>query len=122
MTKGSTDLDSEGIVSKTPIRVYNINDDTLTSEEFNAIVKLLVDPIVDDYKINSPVLGCIPFGGSISIMPPSVIDSVVIEMSQKPGVNDPKGKTAKDAIEREIGRKIGDVSFAEQYFMERDFK
>lgn len=103
MTKGSVDTASSGLISKSPIRVYNINDDGLKDGEIRAIEKLLADPIADAIATDSPLLSEIPQ------------DGVVIEMSPKPGVNDPEGKTTKEAIERIIGRKIGNVSFAKQY-------
>ncbi len=104
ITKDGLSHGSEGIINKAPIRVYNINDN-LTEKEIDSVKRLLVDPIVDNCSVNKPILGIVP----------EKIESVVIEMSPKPGVNDPEGKEVQQAIERKIGRKIGGVSFAEQY-------
>src|SRR3989338_7013293 len=81
----------EGIISKVPIRVYNINGE-FTPKEVDSIIDLLADPIADDYRVDGSLLGNIPID----------IGSVVIEMSPKPGVNDPEGKAVKEAIERKI--------------------
>ena len=100
MTKGTIDAVSEGLVPR-PIRVYNINDDSLTPEEIIRIKSLLADPVVD--ISGSPVLAELPS------------ETTVIEMSLKPGVNDPEGKETKRAIENILGREIGDISFAKQF-------
>ena len=104
MAKDSINLSSEGFVSKIPIRVYNINGE-FTPKEVDSIIGLLADPIADDYRVDGPLLGNIPID----------IGSVVIEMSPKPGVNDPEGKAVKEAIERKIKKGIEGVSFAKQY-------
>ena len=111
MTKGSVDYSAEGLMSRAPIRVYNINDDSLTSEEISIIENLLRDPVVDYAAANSSVLLQIPQEEGIIGTP-----SVFIEMSPKPGVNDPEGQVVKKAIERTLGREIGDVSFGKQFW------
>jgi len=100
MTKGAIDAVSEGLIPR-PIRVYNINDDSLTAGEIEAVKNLLADPVVDIF--GSPVLAELPH------------ETTVIEMSPKPGVNDPEGKETKRAIENILGREIGDISFAKQF-------
>jgi len=103
MSKDCINADSQGLISKLPIRVYNINDDTLSSDELNLIEKLLADLITDDVVTNHSILGRIPKG------------AVLIEISPKPGVTDPHGESTKKAIEQIIKREIGGVSFSKQY-------
>jgi phosphoribosylformylglycinamidine synthase len=103
MSKGYLKPISQGLVSKLPIRAYNINDSSLSKQELRMIEELLADPIVDIAAIDSPVLENLP------------LDSVVIELSYKSGVSDPAGKTVKEAIEKILGREIGGVSFSKQY-------
>ena len=110
MSRGSIYPDAKGLVSKSPIKVYNINDDNLTLDELRAIEKLLADPIVDIVATDKSVLLNIPPEEGIIEVP-----KVFIEMSPKPGVNDPEGKETKKAIERIIGREIKGVSFGKQY-------
>jgi phosphoribosylformylglycinamidine synthase len=112
MTRGSVDTkrSSKGLISKRPIRVYNIDDD-LEKEEIEAVQNLLADPIVDLVSANRSVL--LETSQEEGILAAS---SCFIEASPKPGVNDPEGKEAKRAIEQIIGRELkGGVSFAKQY-------
>jgi len=107
MTKGSVDKSAKGLISKAPVRVYNINDDSLKPEDIGKIEKLLSDPVVDEVASDSSVLW-----KSGQSFPEK---THVIEMSPKPGVNDPEGQVVKKAIERTLGREIGDVSFGKQF-------
>ena len=102
-TKGSVDYDSSGLISKSPIKVYNIDDNSLVKEELSAIEKLLSDPEVDTVSTDKPSWLSLPKDGT------------VVEMSPKPGVNDPEGEVVKKAIERTLGRDIGEVSLARQF-------
>ena len=106
-TTSSTDL---GLLFNLPIKVYNINDNSLTFTEIESIKRLLADPITDEVTADKPVLSNIPQG------------NVIIEVSPKPAVTDPEGKEAKKAIEKIIGRKIGEVSFSKQYLWQGDLK
>jgi len=103
LSRSSINFKSEGLISSLPIRVYNIKDKTLTKKELQSIEQLLSDPVIDKVATDCPVLENISQ------------DISIIEMSPKPAVNDPEGKTVKQAIETILGRDIGDVSFAKQY-------
>ena len=57
-TEGSMSVDHNlnGLISQSPTRVYNINDDSLTQEELSKIEKLLADPVVDKVCTDRPFL------------------------------------------------------------------
>ncbi|MBW3015306.1 phosphoribosylformylglycinamidine synthase [Candidatus Woesearchaeota archaeon] len=106
MTKESIDTSKE-VLSKVPIRVYNISDD-FTDEEVVAIRRLLADSIADKIRINEQVLPTIP------------INSYLVELSPKPGVTVPEDKVVQKAIQDVIGRNIGGVSFSEMYLLRKN--
>ena len=108
MTKGEIDSDSNGLILQQPIKVYNIDDDSLTEEEEFDIGRLLTDTVVEKAAINQALLTNLGH------------EHTVIEKSPKPGVNDPKGKEARNAIQEILGRKIGPVSLSEQYVWKGD--
>lgn|GEM_PF-999795 len=110
ISSGSMDAVSKGLILKSPIRVYNINDNTLTPSELKNIEALLADPIVDIAATDKSVLQNMPEEEK------TIAPFVFIEKSPKPGVSDPHGKETKKAIENIMGRKIGAVSYGEQYF------
>ena len=110
ISNGSMDAVSKGLILKSPIRVYNIDDNTLTTNELKNIEALLADPIVDIAATDKSVLQNMPKEEKTSA------PFVFIEKSPKPGVGDPHGKESKKAIEDILGRKIGGVSYGEQYF------
>src|SRR3989338_1834868 len=93
MAKDIINLSSEGIISKVPIRVYNINGE-FTPKEVDSIIDLLADPIADDYRVDGSLLGNIPID----------IGSVVIEMAPKEGVNDPESKRGRKEKEKKKKR------------------
>ncbi len=93
MPKGEIDSDSDGLILQKPIKAYNI-DDSFTDKEISAIENLLADPVVDDVAINQ------------ALFPNLWPDSVVIEKSPLPGVNDPEGKEARNTIQKLLDREI----------------
>ncbi|HLD43389.1 MAG TPA: AIR synthase-related protein [Candidatus Nanoarchaeia archaeon] len=107
MTRGSLAA-SDGLVLSRPIRVYNI-DDAFLPEETKSVLALLADPLVDIASANRSVLQGFPLEEGF------VLPDALIEVSPKPGVNDPEGQTARKALEQVLGRPVGEVSFAQQY-------
>ncbi|TKJ17230.1 hypothetical protein CEE44_01710 [Candidatus Woesearchaeota archaeon B3_Woes] len=101
MSREEFTSDSDGLILQQPIKVYNI-DDSFTNEEIVAIEELLADPVVDVFSTDSPLLK-------------PARNEAVIEKSPRPGVNDPEGKEARNAIQKVLDREIGPVSFSEQY-------
>ena len=108
MSKRSAATHSGGLMLRLPIRVYSI-DDSFEGTELDAVKMLLADPLVDIVSANRSVVTEIPLEEGVPL------PDAVIEISPKPGVSDPHGKTTKDAIEHIIGRTIGEVSFGQQY-------
>jgi phosphoribosylformylglycinamidine synthase len=102
-TQGGIDFLGRGDITRVPIKVYVIDDATLTPVELRTIQGLVTDPITDISSIDSPVNSVVPKG------------SVIIERSLKPGVTDPEGEQTRAVIERELGRQIGPVSTGRQY-------
>lgn len=115
LTKGSTDFSAEGLASSPHVRVYNINDNTLTIDEIAEIERLFADPIVDLATSDRSVLLTTPYEEGRLDVP-----THLIEMSPRPAVSDPEGEEAKEAIERVIGREIGGVSYANQFLWRGD--
>ncbi|MCK4428925.1 MAG: hypothetical protein KAU95_01010, partial [Candidatus Aenigmarchaeota archaeon] len=106
-TKDTIDLGGKGIVTKQPIRVFQIKDDTLTPEEIKTIESIVADPVCDIVSSFTPVLS------KIGKYPDK--NAIAIEQSPKPRVTDPDGEETRKAIQRTLGREIGPVSFSEQY-------
>ena len=102
LTKDSINFSGTGLVSKLPIKVFNIEDD-FTDSEITAVTNILSDPIVEDAFVNLASLNWLPQ------------DSIVIEKTPKPGVTDPAGEAARGVIQRTLGREVGPVSFSQQY-------
>jgi len=91
---------------KCPVRVYNIKDE-LQPDELTMVAALLADPVVEKVAIDSPVL-----------QPPE--NSIVIEVTPKPGVTDPVGEETRKVLERVLGKNVGPVSFSEQFMFHED--
>lgn len=106
--KDGIDTSSMGIISAPPIKVYNI-DDCLNSEELALAQELLADSVANFVTADCPVLNQIFPWGQIPD------EGEVIEISPKPGVNDPEGEEVRKSLERSLGREVGGVSFAQQY-------
>jgi phosphoribosylformylglycinamidine synthase subunit PurSL len=102
MTRGDIDNSLTGLVSKRPIRVFNI-DDKLSGPELDLVMGVLTDPVVDQSRADKPILGNID------------VNRVVVEVSPKAGVNDPVGQETRKVLSRLLGREIGGVSTASQY-------
>ncbi|MBW2966695.1 hypothetical protein KY342_06350 [Candidatus Woesearchaeota archaeon] len=111
MTKGSIDNPEARLIAKRPVKVFNINDDSLTSDEVSQIERLLSDPVGDYVASNSSILTKIPKEEGI-IEPPDMF----MEVSPKPGVTDPEGQAVRDAIKKMLGRDIGEVSYGIQFW------
>ncbi|MDP2926170.1 MAG: hypothetical protein Q8N99_07370 [Nanoarchaeota archaeon] len=105
MSDGSVDLSvKDGLATKKiPIRVYNIDDDSLGPYELEQIQEILTDSISEISTIDKPVV----------TEPPK--DSVIIEQSFRPGVNDPDGEQVRNILSRVLGREIGNVSRSSQH-------
>ena len=104
MVKGSlnSDRDANNLVSRLPIKVYNINDD-FGEEDIRTIEGILSDPISEVVSSNQPILSQLP------------LISSVIEQTPKPGVTDSEGDEARKIIGRALGREIGPVSLSHQH-------
>ncbi|MFH1710991.1 MAG: AIR synthase-related protein [Nanoarchaeota archaeon] len=103
MTQDSLDTSKKGIATRIPIKAFNIQDDSLTQQEIDTIASIVADPVVDRFTIDKPILTSLPE------------NSVVIEQSPNPGVNDPEGEETRKVIQRTLGREIGPVSSARQH-------
>ena len=104
---GGFDPSGSGMISRRPVKVFNIHDDSLTHRELEQIAQLLADPVAERTAVDAPVLDPEEWLGDRP--------GTVIEVSPKPAVNDPEGRAARKAMQHEIGREIGPVSYAKQY-------
>jgi phosphoribosylformylglycinamidine synthase len=98
------DLGIKDIEKVEIINVYTLEGGGLTAEQLQFLGKeVFSDPIVEVFKIDSPLSGT--FNGSI------------IEIGFKPGVTDNVGNTAVQAIEDAIKKKLTAVYSAKQYLL-----
>lgn len=101
ITEGSIDINKTGLSSLRPIKVYSIKDD-FSAGEMDPVRELLVDPIVDRAGIDVPVLD-------------QLVESSLVEVCPKPGVNNPEGDRVQKSLSQILGRSVGQVSVSHEY-------